>query len=506
MNNSNKKIAYNTIAIYIKLFINIILGLLGTRIILNGLGHEDFGIYSLVGGTIATLAFFQGSMANASMRFMAYALGQKDGSLNRVFGTTITIHFIFAIGFVLLLEIARIPVFDYLLNIPANKIEATNIVYHCFVITSFFSFISIPYDSIIIAHEDFISLSIIDIIGIILTFLLALIIYYSDGNLLIKYAIGIASIQILLRITKQIYSSKNYPICTLRGIVYDKKISSHILSYTGWNILGSIAAISVTSLKGIILNKYFGLRYNASDGVTAQVSSKLNLFSSSISQALTPRMIKNEGAGDRNQMLSLMLFSTKITAILYACIAIPAWFYIPQVLQLWLVNVPEGAVILIRIVIINAFIGKLSFEITNAIRAVGKIKAFQITETLVIISSIPIAIVLFSCGYEFYYIYLTALFTTIICFGVRIYYGVKVCNLNAPNYIRSCIKSVITPIIITCFIIDLFFNLSTENIVSIITYSCLSLFILITSFFFIGLEKDEKAKILSFIKEKLNKQ
>jgi len=497
------KIAYNTIAIYIKLFINIILGLLGTRIILNSLGHEDFGIYSLIGGTIAMLAFFQGAMANASMRFMAYALGQKDGSLNKVFGTTITIHFMFAIAFVLLLEITKTPVFDYLLNIPSNKIEATNIVYHCFVVTSFFSFISIPYDSIIIAHEDFISLSIIDIIGIILTFLLAVIIYYSDRNLLIKYAIGITIIQILLRIAKQIYSSKKYPICTLKGIIYDKRIKNKILSYTGWNILGSIAAISVTSLKGIILNIYFGLKYNASDGVATQVSSKLNLFSSSISQAFTPRMIKNEGAGDRNKMLSLMLFSTKMTAILYACIAIPAWFYIPQVLKLWLVNVPIGSVILLRIIIISAFIEKLSFEITNAIRAVGRIKAFQITETIVVVSNIPIAIILFSCGYEFYYIYLTTLFTSILCFGVRIYYGVKVCNLDAIKYIKSCIISIIIPIIITCSLICLIFDLETENIISIIIYSCISILILITFFFLLGLGKEEKAKIINLINKKI---
>lgn len=499
----SKKIFLNTISIYLKLIISIGLGLFSTRIVLDNLGTEDFGLYSLIGGTVAMLAFFQSAMANASMRFLSYSIGKADGDLKKILDTTIIIHLFFAFILVFVLELIKAPVFTYIINIPNEKIYLAELVYHCFVITTFISIISIPYDAIIMAHEDFVKLSFMDILGIIMSFILALSLDLFTENLVLVYAVGMLAIQLILRIIKQIYSCSFYYECKIHNIFrdYSSSYTHEILSFTGWNILGSLAAISVTSLRSVVLNNFFGLKYNAADGITAQVTGKLSLFSSCISQALNPLMIKNEGAGDRSKLLWMMIFSTKISSVLYACLAIPVWVYLPTILALWLTNVPDGCVLFIRIVLIASFVEKLSFEITNAIRAVGKIKNFQITESLVILVGVPFAIFLFKQGFEYYIIYFVGLLTSLSCYFVRVYYGKVVCGLNISAFLLETIKRIIFPTVVICafyYIVNLYIPHSSLCIISISAFlSVIFLFL----FYFVGTEKEEKNAICSLLKK-----
>lgn len=498
-----KRILFNTASIYLKLIINIGLGLFTTRIVLNSLGMEDFGLYSLVGGTVAMLAFFQSAMSNASMRFLSYSIGRNDGDLKAVLDTTMVIHLFFAFLLVAFLEIIRIPIFTYFIDIPVEKQNVAKFVYHCFVGTTFVSIVSIPYDAIMMSHEDFVKLSFIDVLGVSFTFLLALSLKLWKEDTLFIYSLGMLAIQVLLRIIKQVNSCLSYEECTIHNIFqnYSREYGQSILTFTGWNVLGSLAAISVTSLRGIILNNFFGLRYNAADGISTQVCGKLGLFSSCISQAVNPLMIKNEGAGERGLLLRTMLFSTKMSVFLYVCTAVPVWIFLPDILTLWLRDVPEGCVLFIRLIIIASFIEKMSYEITNAIRAVGKIKGFQVSESIVILSGVPLSIFLYQQGGSYYSVYAVSLCTSLICYFVRLYYGKRICGLNTTLFMIESFRRLILPtsiLVILYYIFDVFISHTIfEIILTIVVLSFASVII----FYLLCADNEEKHTIQGISKK-----
>lgn len=494
---ASHKVIINTIILYAKLLIVMVLGLLSVRIILEALGEVNYGIYSLVGGVVGMLGILQGAMSSASMRFMAHSLGSNDEQLIlKTFNTTLFLHFIIGIGVVLFIEIGGILMFDFLLNIPAEKVYDAKIVFHFMAITTFITIIAVPYDAVINSHENLFFLSVVDIFGAILKLGVALYLTYTNLNLLIVYGFLLMSVQIIMRIIKQRYSIRHYKECKIdfRNNI-DKPIAKTILSFSGWNLFGSIASMSVTQVRSILLNMFFGVNMNAANGVAMQVTGQLNAVSSSMTRALNPQLVKSEGGGDRNRMLRLTELSTKYSVFLFALFAVPAIIEMPYLFKLWLKEVPVFAVIFSRLIIIGLFLDKFTFEITSAIRAVGNIRGLTVIEAAVLLMNIPVGYILLNKGYAPYSIYISTIIIGSFAILIRLYFGKKIAKMDIYSFFKNGVLYVLFGVVLsTIFTLIIHFFLSESfTKLMIVTFTFITSFTI--TFWLFALSREEQINI-----------
>jgi len=495
--NPGTRIIFNTAVLYIKLLVGMALGLFTTRLVLDALGETDFGIYSLVAGVVGMLGILNSSMTNASMRFMAHSLGSGDmETMKKTFNTTLFLHFLIGIVVILIMEAGGFLMFDYLLNIPEGRIFDAKIIFHFMVITTFITVISVPYDAVINSHENLLALSLVDILGYILKLGIAIYLTYSESNLLILYGGLMLLTQIILRVIKQWYSKVKYLECKINFQTHiDKTLLKMILSFSGWNLFGSIASMSVTQVRGILLNMFFGVSINAADGISKTASNQVNTVASSMTQALNPQLVKSEGSGNRQKMIRFTEMATKFSVFLFALFAIPVIIETPYLLNLWLKNVPEYAVIFCRLILIGLFLEKFTFEITSAIRAVGKIRNFQVAESILALLSIPISYIVFKMGYPPYSIFLVNILIASLAIFVRLYFGKVVANMNISQFFKNGILPVLFPLFLTVSIAIIPQFFIPQSFIRLTISTIITLSVLTSSFWCFGLKQEESIKL-----------
>lgn len=501
------RIVVNTAVLYIKLLLAMAIGLITTRLVLAALGETDYGIYSLVAGVVGMLAFLQGAMSGASMRFLSYSVGTGDqDNIIKTFNTTLFLHIVLGIILVVIMELGGIVMFKYFLNIPEAKILDAKIIFHFMVITTFFAVISVPYDAVMNSHENMLVLSLIDLLGNILRLGVAIFLTYSTTNLLIMYGLFMLIIQIILRLIKQWYSSKKYPECKINFSEYvDKSVIKSILSFSAWNLLGAIASISANQVKSILLNMFFGVRLNAANGIASTVSSQVNTVSTSMTKAIRPQLIKSEGSGNRIKMLRITEISTKYSIFLFALFAIPVIIELPYLLDIWLKEIPAYSIVFCRLILVGLFVDKLSFEIGAAISAVGNIRSMSIAETIVILLAVLVSYVFFKHGYPPYTIFIVNILFSFVVFLFRLYFGKSIAELNILNFLKNSIFPVVGPVLITYILALLPQLFIPEGLLRLIITVIGSLLTLVLLFGYFGLTNSEFLKFKSILSSGKNK-
>lgn len=497
--NPATKVVINTGIVYIKLFLSIIIGLITTRLVLVALGQTDFGIFSLVGGITGMLAFLNTSMSQASVRFIAHSLGVGDNELiKKTISTTIVIHLI--LGFVLLfiMETGGYFMFKYWLNIPDESLYDAKMVFHFMVISTFVAVLSVPYEGLITSHENFFALSLIEILGLIINLVIALYISFIENNQLITYGFLILLNQVVLRIIKQVYSIYKYKESKIRFLNYvDKDLMKKIILFSGWNLLSTAGAIFMVQSKSVLINMFFGVSLNASNGVTKSLAEKLNGVVIGMTNAINPQIIKNEGAGDRNKMLMLTFAAAKFSTFLFGIVAIPVFIEANFLFVLWLKNVPEYVIIFTRLVIISMVIEKLTFSITRAIKAIGDIKQLSIAETISMISTIPITYFLYKNGMPPQAIFLVGIVNSTALMMIRLYYGKRVANLNISEYLIKIIAKAIIPLFLSTIISSIPYFLLSESLLRLAITTVTSLTTTAILIRYMGLTNMEFEKLKS---------
>lgn len=472
------RVIINTSIVYARLIFTLLVGLITTRLILNALGETDYGIYSLVAGIIGMLSFLNSSMSIASMRFMSHSLGSGDMDLvKRTFNTTLVIHFFIGFMVVLIMEVGGLLMFKYWLNIPPSRLYDAKVIFHFMVITTFVSVISVPFDAVMNAHENFLAISLIMMLQILVGLGIAIYISYLGSNQLIVYGFLVLINQIMIRIIMQIYSRIRYAECKIRLKDYiDKVLIKSILSFAGWNMLGVASAIVITQSKSILLNMFFGVNLNAANGIANTLTSQLNNFSASMTQAINPQIMKSEGGGNRTQMNRLTVMAAKFSVFLFAIFSIPVFIEAPYLLKLWLENVPDFVVIFTRLMILAMMVEKFTFPLITAISAVGRIREITIVGLLAISLTIPTAYFLFKAGMPPQTIFIVGILISLLTACVRLYYGKKIAEINIRSYLEAVVLKSSLPIILAAgftiipslFLIDSFVRLVMTTGISIV--------------------------------------
>jgi Na+-driven multidrug efflux pump len=517
-NESAKRVAKNTGILYIKMALTVFISLYSTRLILGALGVDDFGLYALVGGLIAMLGFLNSSMAAATQRFMSFAQGAGDiDNVKRIFNMSTLLHVGIAIIGVIVLEIAGYFFFNGLLNIAVNRLEVANWVYQFMVVSTFFTIIAVPYEAVITSHENMLFYAVVGVVESILKLAIALYITYGAMNLpvglsistenlsiiystfdkLIIYGFLMAVLSVTMLIVRRVYCHRKYTECEFNFKKhYDKNLFKQISHFAGWSFLGSSSSLIANYGQGFVLNVFFGTAINAAQGVAAQVSGQLGAFSNTLLKALNPVIAKSEGAGNRTLMLNSAMMGSKVSFFLIMVFYIPLLIETPFILNFWLINVPDFAVIFCQLLLIRNLIEQLVIPLNSAIAAAGDIKYFQIHTSLLSFSPLIATYFLFTyTSYPPYGIYIVFIVYSILIAITILYYSRKDCDLSLAEFFSNVVARC-TAAFILVFLFSLIpyylMDVGYMRLISVTLLSSVSYLIIV---FFIGFSNDERAWI-----------
>lgn len=502
------RIVKNTGWLYAKMAITMFVSLLTTRLILNGLGVIDFGIYNIVGGAIGMLGFLNATMAAATQRFLNYTEGQ--GNIERkklIFNTSIVIHFLLGFIVAVVLIVASYFFFDGILNIPEERVTAAKVVYICLIVSTFLTVINVPYDAILNSHENMRYYALVGILESILRLLVAVACIKSTGDKLILYGILMMIIPVITLTIMKVYCHLHYEECIISPRNYhDKGIIKEMLGFAGWNFLGTICGTVGNYGNGIVLNHFYGSALNAATGVAHQVNSMLSQFSSNMLKAVNPVIAKSEGAGNREGMIIIATTSCKYSFAMVAFLAIPVIVEMSYIQQIWLKNVPEWAVLFAQLHLVRTLIEQLTVSYSSAISAEGHIANYNKVVSLLYLVPVALLYILLSLGYSpvsMYVINIT-IFGVALSF-IRVFYAHKNCQLPYRLFFNNLFLPICLSFIISFGITYLPHFFITESFVRLIISTLLGIGSYIISFWIIAMTAEERNVIIDVVKKNLGR-
>lgn len=481
--------------------ITMLISLYSTRVILDNLGEEDFGLFNLVAGVIVMFGFFQDTMTRATLRYLCFYKGEKNIEKQKiVFNVSFFIHIIIAIIICINLIIFSDYIFNNLLNINQERIEAAKDVYHFMIISFASTVLTIPYDSILNANENMFIYSIIGIIESICRLIIAVVIPFYSSDKLIFFAICTVIITINSLLIKRIYCHNKYEECKIKISLINKHIVYQMLSYAGWNFLTSISSLLSYHGLSVVLNLFWGTALNAAQGIANQVNGVLMNFSENILKALNPVINRAEGENNQNKLQILSFIGTKSTFIIFSFFALPIMFESKNILNLWLKETPKWTVIFCQLLLIRTLANQLTTVFASRVYAQGNIKNYCIIKTFFNLSPLFVTFFAFKNQYPPYSMYIIMLFFWEILGGyVILYFANKRCNINIQAYIKEILAPAVIIFISISAVNILITTYIDASILRILITFVTSTLVLFTMSWYIFFNKHEKDIILEKI-------
>ncbi len=378
---SNTRIVLNSVAVYGRSVLTVVLTLFGSRWILHALGETDFGLFNVVGALIVFLSFFSSVMATSAARHFAYAVGKNEpDDLNRWFNTSVVIHLVFP---ALLIAIGW-PVAEYIvqniLTIPAARLETAVAVFRVSLIAAYLNMASIPFLAMFEARQRLVEISCWETLQTVLIFLLAWMLAGIQRDRLLFFAMAMVGIHVFIKLLEVIRALWLFPECRIRlRHCYDARRVRELFRFAGWNMIGALGTMSRYQGAAIVLNLYHGPAINSAFGLAKQVSRQVHQVSGAMMTALVPEITTREGRGERDGMLMLAHQACKYCTLLALLFALPLIAETDYVLKLWLTSPPQHTAIFCRLILIAWLIGRLTVGYDVAVMAYGKIAGFQAT-------------------------------------------------------------------------------------------------------------------------------
>ena len=493
---NTSRIAKNTLLLYFRMLLTMGVSLYTSRVILNALGVEDYGIYNVVGGVVAMFGILSGSLSSAISRFITFELGKGNlDKLKRIFCTSVNIQVILIAIITILMETIGIWFLNNKMVIPEGRLAAANWVFQFSVITFALNLLSVPYNAVIIAHEKMSAFAYISIIDCTLKLIVAFIIAYNPFDKLVYYGFLIMIVGLINRMMYAIYSKRHFEEATYR-FVFDKGLMKEMFGFAGWNFIGSSSALLRDQGGNLLINLFFGPAVNAARGVAMHVNAAVSSFVTSFTTAVDPQITKSYAAGDRDYMMKLVFQSTKFSFFILLFIALPVIITTPYLLNLWLVEVPEHSVHFVRLILIFTMSECFAHSLIKAIQATGNIRNYQLVVGGCQMMNLPIVYVCLLFGMPPETVFVIAVAISVICEICRLIMLKRMINLPVKAflkevYFRSIMVAALAAVIPFCLNIYLPENIVTCIIIALISTICIS-----TIAYFVGCSKSEQAIII----------
>ena len=503
---NNKRIAKNTLLLYFRMLFMMVVSLYTSRVILNALGVEDFGIYNVVGGVVAMFTVISGSLSAAISRFITYELGKGDQSkLNRIFSASVTIQLLLSLIIVVLIESVGVWFLNAKMTIPADRITAANWVLQFSIITFVINLISVPYNAVIIAHEKMSAFAYISILEALCKLAIAFLIMRSPIDKLIYYAVLMCIVAIIVRLTYGHYCKKHFSECTYH-FLWDKELLSKMFSFAGWQFFGTGSYMLMTQGVNILLNFFFGPVVNAARGIAVQVDGIIQQFVNNFTTAINPQITKSY-AGDKKAYMFLLIYTgAKYSYFLVLFFAIPIILETNTILTLWLKNVPEHTVSFLRLIICIDLLYVLSNTMMTAMISTGNIKKYQIIVGGTGILVFPISWLCFYFGLPPEVAFIIQFLIFIIQLVYRLILLHEMIGLPIIGFCQQVLLKAFV-VTIVAFIPPLLVHniISANEILRFIIVGAISVCVTIMTIYCVGLSTKEKNIVKSKIKQQFNK-
>lgn len=504
---NTRRIAKNTIFLYGRMLLGMLISLYTSRVILNALGVVDYGIQNVVGGFVGMFSLISSSLSSAISRFLTYEIGTGNVSrLKEVFSTSLLIQIVLSLVIVLLAETVGLWFLNNRLVIPADRIYAANWIYQASIFAFVQGLMSCPYNALLIAHERMNVFAYFGIFNILFNLCIVVFIAYAPFQFdkLIVYSLLLLSMGLVMQTIYWRYSWKHFPESHEAPRFY-KKSWKDMSGFATWNAIGCTAGILKDQGVNILINLFFGPAMNAARGVAGSVSNAVCSFSGNFMTAVSPQITKSYASDDKAYLYMLVERSSRFGFYLMMCIAIPIIFEAEFVLSLWLKNYPSHSVTFVRLVLMCALLEILSNSLITLQSATGKIRNYQIVVGGLLLMNFPVSWLTLKLGAPAFSVYIVAFIIGVGCMLLRLWFLRRMAGLSMRRYLSNVVANVVTTMIVAVAAPALVYFSMPDGTVRMALVCLTGLTGGIVSVLFVGCDMAERRFILSKCKALISK-
>lgn len=500
LKSDNKRIAKNTIYLYIRMLFILIVSLYTSRVILSYLGVTDYGISNVVGGFISLFAFLNTSLTGAIQRFYNYEGSKRgDDGIKDVFITSCYIQIVLAVIVVIIAETIGLWYMYNKMVIPEERFAAAMVLYQVSIVSMFFVIVQIPFSSLILSLERMNYYALVGVMDVVLKLILILLMPFFPGDKLVVFSIISLILSIVNFLLYYLYAKIiiKIPAFSLRLKDFDVRLFRSMLSFSGWNFLGTFAQVGYTQGISLVLNLFFGPVINAARGVSSQIVGALRGFSINIVVAFRPQLVDSYAKNDYQRTRTIMFLEAKACYLMVLILILPIIIDIDYILVLWLgENVPDYAAIFTSLVLINLLVSSCNSPFSQVMHAVGDIKYFQIVTSIITIANIPISYVFLKRGCSPEMVFVVGIIISII--------SQIACVLIVKHYFKFSVRDYLVEVIFPCIIVTIlsplipliFYYTMDSSIIRTVTILFTSVLSSMVSTFLFAMNKPEREIVI----------
>lgn len=500
---NNKRIAKNTVFLYFRTIVILLVSLYTSRIVLNALGVEDYGIYNVVGGFVAMFSLLSGALSNAISRYITFELGRADKErLKVVFSTSVTVQIIISLIIIVIAEIIGTWFLNVKMSIPNGRITVANWVFQCSLLTFAINLISIPYNSCIIAHEKMNAFAYVSILEASLKLGSVLLLFVIGFDRLLVYAVLMVLVAFTIRLIYGIYCKRRFEECDYY-FTLNRSLIKEMISLTGWNMLGSGGAILNSYGVNVLMNVFFGVKVNAARGLAVQVNSAVTQFVNGFTTAVNPQITKSYAQGNCDYTFRLVMMSSKYSFFLMLLFAIPLISETPYILELWLKNVPDYTILFVRLTLIISLITTLSTPLYTLALATGNIRKYQLVVGSLSLSCFFIVYIFYKIEYPVETAYFVSIVINVLILVARLFILSELTGLSIRNYLNKVVFKALIVALFSGLIAFIWLKaFPDDTLLHSFIVICLCLVFTAAIILFLGLSSSERKYIYSNILKK----
>lgn len=434
---NNKRIAKNTLVLYLRMFFTMLVSLYTSRIVLATLGEEDFGIYNVVGGVVAMFSFINMAMSASTQRYLTFELGKGNfENLRKVFCTSIHIHALISLIIVILAETIGLWFLYNKMTIPEARMDAAFWVYQLSVLSSVVMIMSVPYNASIVANEKMSAFAYISILEVLSRLVIVYLLLIWDFDKLKFYALLVFLVQVGIRIVYGAYCKRHFPETQYRWI-WDGRLFKEMLGFASWNLWGNCAAVAFTQGLNLLLNMFFGPIVNAARAIAVQVQNAVNMFAANFQTAVNPQITKSYATQDYEYMHTLIFKSSKFTFFLLWMLCLPIMLEANNILELWLKKVPDYTAVFLCLILCVTMIDGMANSLMVAASSTGRVKLYQGVVGGILLCILPISYLVLKLGGNPPSVFVVHLCVCILAFIVRLLIIRPMIHLSLSHYFKS---------------------------------------------------------------------
>ena len=500
---NNKRIAKNTLFLYLRMFVIMLTALFTSRIVLDVLGAADYGLNNVIGGVVVLFSFLNAALLSATQRYINFYLGKQDyKQTNIVFCMSMNTYLLLSILVVILGETIGMWFVNTQLNIPQDRVYAAQWVYQFTLLQFVINLLRVPYNASIIAYERMNFYAYISLIEVIIKLLVVYLLYITSYDKLIFYSFLYTIIPLSITVIYKWYCNRNFETTKYR-VIWDKVAFKEMFCFSGWSLFGSLANLAAHQGLNILINIFYGVTVNAAAGIANQISTNVYQFISNFQTAFQPQIIKTYAAKELEHFNKLIFQTSKFSYFMVLVLVLPILFTIDGILDIWLKAVPEYTAIFCRLILVYFSIEAITAPLWMSVQATGKIRNYQILMASLIFLNFPIAYIVLKLGLPVYSIWIVRIMVNLVVMIARCIYMKKKLNFPLLPYIKAVIMPIVSVTLVALPIpILLYYTIhgfwQNMIIVGIITFA-----LTVVDVYFVGMNTHEKLIARNMILKKI---